>query len=151
MGHGKWIFTAFLVGMIVGGLIGIITISTLISYKMDTYYEKIAELQHHIEDKDIRLKKLEESMNKQKVILKSIEVELLFEGNEIDQITLEKHVKEKYTKLVGKEVKYMDMDMIEEIIHKRIMKINSKEYQLLIYKIHLTDILKMWIEVKQIE
>ena len=69
---GTQIFMVFITGMILGGLIGILSISTLISYRLDRDYEKIAELQHTIEDKDIRLEKLETSINKQKIILKEI-------------------------------------------------------------------------------
>lgn len=145
------IFIVFVTGMIFGGMLGILSISTLISYRLDQDYEKIAELQHTIEDKNIRLEKLEESINKQKIILKEIRVELLFGGNEMDEIVLEKHIKEKYAMLLGKEVKSMDIDLIEEIIDRRIMKVNGKEHQLLVNKIHLTDVLRVWIEVKSLE
>ncbi|AOT71222.1 hypothetical protein [Geosporobacter ferrireducens] len=150
-GKGTQLFMVFITGMILGGLIGILSISTLISYRLDQDYEKIAELQHTIEDKDTRLEKLEESINKQKIILKEIKVELLFGGNEIDEITLQKHVKEKYATLLGKEVKSIDVDLIEEIIDRRIMKVNGKEHQLLVNKIHLTDVLRIWIEVRSLE
>ncbi|SHJ69197.1 hypothetical protein SAMN02745975_02643 [Geosporobacter subterraneus DSM 17957] len=149
--RGTALFIVFITGMIIGGLIGILSISTFVSYRLDQDHEIITELKNTIEDKNLRLEKLEESINQQKIILKEIQVELVFEGNEMDAITLEKHIKEKYVKLIGKEVKDIDIDLIEAIIDRRIMKVNGKEYQLFVEKIHLTDILRIWIEVKILE
>jgi hypothetical protein len=63
---------------------------------MDRYYEEVIKLECIINDKDVRFKMLEESINKKKFILKDIEVYFIYDGDELDKITFEKHVKEKY-------------------------------------------------------
>lgn len=135
-------------GIIIGILLGAACLNALVSYRIDAYLEEIEHLKTVIEDKEIRLKKLEESVNKRKLILKDINVVLIYEGDEMDKIALEKHIKEKYTKLLGKEVKTIDLDLIGEIIDNRIMKINNKEYSLKLNKIFLSDILKIFIEAQ---
>ena len=76
---------------------------------------------------------------------------LLYEGNEIEKIALEKAIKEKYSKLLGKEVSSIDGDMAADIIDRRIMVIENKIYKLMFNKLILTEKLKIWIEVKEEE
>jgi MFS superfamily sulfate permease-like transporter len=144
-------FLTLITGIIIGLLMGMAILTVLISYRIDQYHEEIQHLRNVIEDKDVKLKKLEDSINKRKLILKDIKVVLIHEGDEIDKITLVKHIKEKYNILLGKEVKNIDVDVVEEIIDKRIMKISKKEYKLDVTKIILTDVLEIWIETKLIE
>lgn len=138
-------------GFIVGLIIGSAIIIGLVGYRVDNYYEEIQKLKTSIEEKDTRLKKLEQSLNKQKLILKDIEIILDYEGDEIDKITIEKYTKDKYHKLLGREVETIDVDIIEEIIDKRIFKLKNKEYKLKVTKVILTDVLKIWIETELIE
>ncbi|QEK11749.1 hypothetical protein FQB35_04860 [Crassaminicella thermophila] len=141
-----FLFTGFIIGL----LFGTITLNTFISYRIDTYLQQIKYLETIIEDKNTRLKILEESINKKRFILKEIQIFLLTEEDQIDQLTLEKHIKQKYNKLLGKEVKQIDMDLVGDIIDNRIMKIDGKEYKLKVYKLALTEILKIWIKVEKI-
>lgn len=134
-------------GLIIGITIGSVSVSTLVSYRIDKYIEKIAYLHTIIEDKNAILDKLEESINKKNFILKDIEVNLIYDGDEIEKITLVKHIKAKYTHLIGKEVKYIDADLVETVIDKRIFKLNEKEYRLKVDKLVLADVLKIWVEV----
>jgi MFS superfamily sulfate permease-like transporter len=144
-------FLTLITGIIIGLLMGMAILTVLISYRIDQYHEEIQHLRNVIEDKDVKLKKLEDSINKRKLILKDIKVVLIHEGDEIDKITLIKHIKEKYNILLGKEVKNIDIDMVEEVIDKRIMKISKKEYRLNVTKIILIDTLEIWIETKLVE
>ncbi|WFD10645.1 hypothetical protein [Tepidibacter hydrothermalis] len=144
-------FISIISGLIIGIIIGSSIIVALVSYRIDNYYEEIQKLNIDIEERDERLKKLEQSLNNQKLILKDIEIVLTHEEDEIDKITIEKYAKDKYLKLLGREVETIDVDIIEEIIDKRIFKIKNKEYQLKVTKIVLTDILKIWIETELIE
>ncbi len=149
--YGFKVFTSFLVGMATGGLIGILGMTILISYRLDQFYEEIAELKSVIEEKDERLNKLEESTNKQRFILKEVKVELIFEGDEIDEIELKKHIRNKYITLIGKEVKSIDTDLLEVVIDRRMMELGKNRYQLFIRKVILTDVLEIWINVETIQ
>lgn len=142
-------FISIMSGIIIGVIIGASIIIALVSYRVDKYYEEIQKLNVAIEERDERLKKLEQSLNNKKLILKDIEIVLIHEGDEIDKITIKKYAKNKYIKLLGREVETIDVDIIEEIIDKRIFKIKNKEYQLKVTKIILTDILKIWIETEE--
>lgn len=144
-------FLNFYVGLIAGIIIGSVLACTLISYRIDTFYEKIAFFENTILEKNAKLENLEKSINSNKFILKDIEVVLLFDENEIDHletIHIEKTVKEKYSILLGAEVKSIDPDIITLVVDKRILKMNGKEIQLHVNKLKLTDVLKLWINVE---
>jgi len=147
----KFIF-CFIVGIITGILIGTSILSIIVSYRMDTHYKEITYLENTIQDKDARLEKLEKSINTQGVILKDIEVSLNFgedkDGDEIDKIDIEKTIKEKYNTLLGKEVKNIDTDILIEVVDKRILKIDDKEYKMQVEKLIVTEILKIFINVE---
>ena len=141
-------FLFFSTGFIIGGLLGVMALNCLISYRIDQYHEKINTLEAVIEDKDTRLKKLEETINKKKLIVKKIEVTLENQEDELTGITLEKHIKEKVDKFIGKEVDKIDADMMWEIIDKRIMKINDKEYRLKVSKLVVSETMHIWVEIQ---
>lgn len=145
-GEGKY-FLPLIVGMIAGFLLGVLGINTLISARVDEYHEKISYLEKVIAEDEAKLQKLVESINKRKFILKDVEVILICEGDNLERIALEKHIKEKYSKLLGKEVKNIDMDMAVDIVDGRIMKIEEKEYKLKVDKLLLTDVLRIWVKI----
>lgn len=124
---------------------------------MLSFYEKIAFLENTIEDKDEKLSKLEKSINNTDIVLKDVVVELEFPNftqeqiDEIDNIQIEKAIKEKYRSSLGKEVKGLDAEILEQVIDKRIFKINNGEYQISVTKLMLTDTLKLWVQVSLIE
>ncbi len=132
-----------------GGLIGILSFSTFISYRIDQYHHKIKTLESEIEDKDARLEKLEEVINKRKLVVKGVEVTLENENDEIAKITLQKHIKEKLDKFIGKEVNKLDGDMLWEVVDKRIMKIKDKEYKLKVSKLMISETIHIWVQVQQ--
>lgn len=138
----------FMSGLISGIIIGVVVLTTLVSYRIDEYYKKIIYLENIIEDKDAKLEKLEQAISATNMILKDIEVKLNFEGDEIDKIDIEKAIKEKYNILIGKEVKTIDADMASEVIHRRIFKIEKKEYKIKVEKLILTEILKIYVNVE---
>ena len=157
MGKIKKRSIAFLVtllaGTIIGAILGTVVLNALISYRIDQYVRQIQYLEGIIQDQEIRFKKLEESINNKKLILKDIKIFLIYEDedneeDEMDKIILAKYIKEKYTSLLGKEIKTIDVDLVTSVIDKRIMKISGKEYQLKVTKIILTDTLAIWIQLK---
>ncbi|WP_291635863.1 hypothetical protein [Clostridium sp.] len=145
MKEGYFLF--FATGFIIGGIIGIIAFSCLVSYRIDEYYQKISVLEVLIEDKDARLEKLEEAINTKRLIVKKTEVTLENEEDEITRSILQKHIKEKVDKFIGKEVDKVDADMMWEILDKRIMKIKDKEYRLKVRKLVISETLHIWIEI----
>ncbi|WHH61184.1 hypothetical protein [Petroclostridium sp. X23] len=146
MKHLKFMI-CLITGVVIGIVLGVISLTVLVSYRMDMYSERISYLEAVVQDKDARLKKLEESINNTRFILKDVEVILVYEGDNIEKIDLEKHIKGKYNALVGKEVKSIDMDMAAAIIDNRIMRLGDQEYKLAVKKVMLSDVLKLWIEV----
>lgn len=130
-------------------MMGAAGLNMLVCYRIDTYHQKIRQLESAIEDRDVRLKKLEESAGSKKVILKDIKVFLNFEEDDIDRITIEKFIRDKYKGLLGKEVKDIDMEIIEQVVDRRIFKIQDREFRLVVRKVMLTEILQVWIDVNK--
>ena len=147
----------FITGLIWGTVAGSLGISILVSHRMEGFYEKIAYLEHTIEDKNEKLDKLEKSINNANIVLKDILVTLEFTNlieeqiDQIDNIEIEKSIKEKYTSSLGKEIKNLDADILVQIIDKRILRLNNAEYQLTVNKLVLSDVLKLWVGVSILE
>lgn len=147
----------FITGLLWGSIIGAVSISMLISYRMDSFYERIAYLENTITDKDEKLDALEKSINNSNIVLKDIEVVLEFgdlsadQIDQIDNMEIEKAIKEKYRSLLGKEIKGLDADILLQVIDKRILKFDGAEYQLTVNKLVLTDVLKLWAKVSLVE
>lgn len=138
----------FIVGSITGIIIGVVAIGLLVSYRMDMYYKENAYLVSTIEEKNIQLENLEKTINTQDIVLKDIDVVLIFGGDEIDKIDIEKTIIEKYRTLLGKEVKNIDIDIISEVVDKRILQIEDREYKLKVEKLVLTEVLQIQIKVE---
>lgn len=143
----------FITGLLIGLMIGVVAMSTIVSYRMDNYYKQISYLENIIRDKDERLEKLEKSINTQSLIIKDIEINLIFDKNEnsdeIDRMEIEKTIKEKYSALLGKEIKTVDAHLVVEVIDKRILKMEGKEYKLQVDKLILTEIVSLWVKAIQ--
>ena len=156
-GTGYKFIICFTTGLLWGAVIGSLGISVLVGYRMDTFHEKIAYLEHTIADKDEKLGKLEKSINNANIVLKDIYVILEFTNlsveqiDQIDNIEIEKAIKEKYISSLGKEIKNLDADILVQVVDKRILRFNNTEYQLTVNKLVLSDVLKLWVEVFPLE
>lgn len=139
-----------IIGLIWGFTGGVVSMEIFVSYKIDSYHEKIARLEASIADYEAKLGNLEDSVKNKKYVLKDIELMLSFNGDDLDKIAVEKAVKEKYNSLLGKEIKTIDVDIASEVIDKRIIKLKEKEYRLKLEKLVLTEILKLWIKVDSV-
>ncbi|MCS4464103.1 hypothetical protein JTT01_07565 [Clostridium botulinum] len=104
-----------------------------ISYRIENYHRKITYLNNIIEDQQVRLEGLENKLSKKKLIVKKIEVDIKFKNKEIEDelvaIELEKHIKEKFNNLIGKELDNLDGDILVQVVDNRIMKIKNKQYK----------------------
>mgnify|MGYP005841186255 CR=1 FL=1 len=141
----------FTTGLIAGFLLGIVCLVALVSYRVDTYHKEISLLKLEIGERDIRLDKLQKTINSRKLILNSIEVQLNFNGDQIDKIEIEKYIKEKYAKLISRDVKGIDIDMVADVIDKRIIRLKVGNYRLRVEKLALTEILKLWVTVEKVD
>ena len=142
--------SCFFTGIIIGILIGAAAFNIMVSYRLDSLYKRIAYLEQIIDDKNAVLEKFEKNINTKSLRIKRIEVVLVFDGDEIDQINIEKSIKDRYSALLGKEVNKIDSDLIIEVVDKRIMKISDKEYKLKVNKLILTEEMKIWISVEPV-
>jgi len=141
-------------GFICGVVLGCSAVSALVSYRVDTYIERIKYLESDIEEKNLKLEKYQESINNKKFILRGIELNIKLSQineEEFDSIIVEKTIKEKYKELLGKEVKSIDIDLVAGVIDKRILKVDGKEYQLKVDRILLSDVMKLWITIVLID
>lgn len=141
----------FFTGIIIGLLFGAISIFTLVSYRVDLYHQKIKKLGYEIQEKDFRLEKLEETVNKKKLLVKDVQVELIFNGEQFDKIVLEQGLKRKLAKFIGKEVKTIDDDIIGEMIDQHIIQIDDKMYKVRLTKLLIAELLKIWVVVDLIK
>lgn len=154
---GYKFLVCFITGLLWGTIAGSLGISLLVTSKMDAYYEKITYLEHTIDDKNEKLDKLEKSINNTNIVLKDIAIILEFNNlskeqiDIIDNIEIEKAIKEKYASSLGKEIKNMDVDILVQVIDKRILRLNNAEYQLRVNKLVLSDVLKLWVGVSLLE
>lgn len=141
-------------GIIIGTLIGTFLYTILISYRLDENYKNIVSLESIIQEKDAKLENLEKFINAQDMVLQDIEINLMLPKEKIDEhdkIDIEKAIKEKYNTLLGKEVKSIDSDILVEVVDKRILKIEKKEYRLYVERLILTETLKLYIRVEMKE
>ena len=134
-----------LAGLCSGFLTGITLVAVLLGYRLDDSLQRINYLQAAVNEKDARLAKLEESVNKNKFILRRIEVVLHFSGDEMEKTSLDKYVKNRYSSLVGKEVGSIDTDLVSEVIDNRLVRINNRDYKLSVGRILVSDVLKIWV------
>ena len=156
-----WFILTLFTGIFLGISIGAALLNALVSYRIDDYYKEIQYLNTVIENKDERLEKLETSLNN-KFVMVDIKVNLVYitedtkenadgmQFDELDKITIEDAIRDKYKKLIGREVKDIDSSIIGDIIDNRIMKTDHAEYKLHISKIVLSDVLELWVNVEKV-
>lgn len=149
----KFLLT-FISGFISGVLIGTSLMCSFVSYKIDSFYEKIATLENTIKEKDAKLQNLEKAINSKNSVLKSVEPVLIVDENtvdEMDKIDIEQIIKEKFLSLIGSEVQNLNADIIMMVIDNRIIKLNEKEFFLQVEKLVLTENLKLWVKIDVID
>ncbi len=147
-------FLIIITGFICGLLTGISGFSLIASTRIDSYKSQIKSLETKLEQRDAQFEtlnsKLEEAIKNKKLILKDIDISLLYEGDEFDKITVEKYIKNKFTHLLGNEINNINLDTVSEVIDKRIFIIDDRHYSLTVTRITLSETLKLFIQVNRI-
>lgn len=144
----------FATGIVWGALIGSALTTIIVSYRVDLFYEKIAYQESIIEDNEEKLKKLEKSINNSNIVLKDIQIIIEADEeqiNSINNIEIEKAIKEKFNSSLGKEVRNLDADILMEVVDKRILKFDEAEYKIDVKKLSLSDTLKIWVGITVME
>ena len=88
---GREYFFLFCSGIIIGGLLGIISFNSLISHRIDEYHQKIQALELLIQDKNLRLEKLEDTIDKKKLFVKNSSIAVNQKEDVLTSIGLEKY------------------------------------------------------------
>jgi len=140
--------TVFTTGFLCGLLLGIVGHNALISSYVDEYHRQLNTLQAALKDSETRLSELEESMNKRSFVVKDVKIYLDFEGDALERVTLEEVLEDKYRKLIGKEVRSVDVDLLAEVADKRILRLNNKQYQSRIDKLVVSETVQIWLQVR---
>jgi len=139
-------------GFLIGLLAGWLSLTVFVSARLDDYHRLIRQYVSAITEKDTRLKKLEASLaavQKRRHILQDITLHLEYSGGEIERIALEEYARAKFSGLLGKEVKDIDVELIGTIIDGRLAVVEEKEY---VYQLHyavLTESLILWLSVRR--
>jgi len=141
----------FYAGIITGVLIGLAIMTTIVSYRLESFHRMNAYLESVIAEKDTRLGQLEKSLNTGKYIVKSIDIVFLCEDEGADILLFETELKKKYNSLLGKEVKALDAEMILEVADRRIFRQDNGQYQLFVKRLILAENLKIWIEIQPLD
>ncbi|HOQ75853.1 MAG TPA: hypothetical protein PK369_04695 [Thermoclostridium sp.] len=141
----------FYAGIITGVLIGLAIMTTIVSYRLESFHRMNAYLESVIAEKDTRLEQLEKSLNTGKYIVKSIDIVFLCEDEGADILLFETELKKKYNSLLGKEVKALDAEMILEVADRRIFRQDNGQYQLFVKRLILAENLKIWIEIQPLD
>lgn len=144
-------FYFFVLGIILGGMIGILTINTLLSYRIDSYIQEITDLKISMEEKNEQVEKLNETLNSRKYIVKDVEIHLECKEEYIDELLkkdLQKTIKNSVKNVIGKEVRKIDVEMLWVILDGRAIKIGDFSYILKVKKLLVSETVMIWVEVK---
>lgn len=149
--YSKKALLLFACGFICGLILALSCVAMMISYRIDTYHQKIELLSIRLAEKEIQLEKLSESLNKKKFILKEIELHFHADIDKNDEALIKTSIMQKLDNLIGKEVKTIDTELVTQIIDKRIMDTGISQYKLRLVSLVLSDSLKIWINADKLE
>jgi len=145
----KSIPTMFLTGLILGLITGMLLWNILLSAKIDNLYKRSRYLESIAEDYRIKLEKLEQSQPEKELILKDISVQIDIEDI-LDKMVLEQAVRQKYDVLLGKKISDIDLDLVIEVVDKRIFVTEKHQYQLSVSRVVLSSTLSINLSAREI-
>lgn len=141
------------VGFLVGLLAGWLSLTVLVSARLEDYHRLIRQYVSTISEKETRLQKLEEALaaaQERRYIVREIKLRLDYAGDEIERIALEEYARDKFSGLIGKEVQSVDVDIIGVIIDGRITALEGKEYVYNLDYAVLTETLHLWLSARPV-
>lgn len=136
-------------GMLMGLIVGIMIWNMLLAGKIDALYTRNLYLETSLEDCKIKLEKAKNAQPEKEQTLREITVKLQLE-NELERMILEKAVRQKYEVLIGKKTKEIDLDLVIQVVDKRLFRTDKYQYQLLVDRVSLSSTLTLWLSVKEI-
>lgn len=151
-GYGKSRYGSgfFVVGILLGFIAGVVVWNLLLAGKLDELYTRNRFLETTVEDYRTRLEKLEKSQPEKELTLKDVAVEIDLE-DELEKMILQQAVKQKYEVLLGKKIDEIDMELVIQVVDKRIFRTNKYQYQLVVDKVALSSSLMLWLSTKEIK
>ena len=142
-------FIYYILGILVGIEIGVLLWNLLLAGKIDDLYKRNRYLETMVEDYRTKLEKLEQSQQETEQTLKDIIVEINVD-DDIEKMVLQQAVKQKYSVLLGKKTKEIDIDLVIEVVDKRLFRTDKYQYQLHVDRVVLSSELTLWISaIKQ--
>jgi cell division protein FtsB len=145
----KKLFGLYISGILVGLITGILLWNILLARKIDDLYTRNRYLESSIENYMAKLEKLEKSQPEKVQTVKDIEVEINLE-DELERIILQQAVKQKYEILLGRETDEVDLDLVVQVVDKRLFRTDKHQYQLHVDRVALSSTLKLWLSVREI-
>ncbi len=135
-----------------GFLLGLAFMNLFHLHTLDNLYRNQTQLTNELMDREIKLTRLTDSMEKQRVVLiKDIEIAVEYEGNQLTKDKIEKSVQFFLVELVGKELSMVDGEMLYKIIDERIIEVEDKRIQLNMKYLILSEKISIALAAKTLE
>jgi hypothetical protein len=138
----------YFTGLLFGMVLGVLLWNILVAGKIDALHKRNMFLETSLEECRTKLEKLMDSQPEKEQTLKDVVVYIELD-NELERMILEKTVKQKYDVLLGKRTKEIDLDLVIQVIDKRLFRTDKYQYQLIVDKVALSSSLTLWISVKE--
>ena len=144
--------TSIFLSIFFGFLMGLAFMNLFHLHTLDRLYRIQNQLTTNLLDKEIKLARLTENMEKQKVILiKNLEITVEYEGNLLIKDKIQKSVQLFLSDLVGKELSMVDGEMIYKILDGRIIEVEDKKILLKMKYIIITEEISITVNAKTLE
>lgn len=144
--------TSLFLSSFFGFLLGLAFMNLFHLHTLDRLYRIQSQLTNELLDKEIRLTRLTENMEKQKVLLvKELEIFVEFDGNLLLKDKIQKSIHLYLSDLIGKELTFVDGEMIYKILEGRIIEVEDKKIQLRMKYIIISEKISIAVSTKTIE
>lgn len=145
----KSVLLVFVTGLLIGFITGIMLWNLLLASKIDNLYKRNRYLESLAEDYRIKIEKLEQAQPEKELTLKSITVQIDME-DVLEKMILEQAVRQKYDVLLGKKINDIDLDLVVEVVDKRIFVTEKHQYQLTVNRVILSSTLSVNLSAREL-
>ena len=144
--------SSIFLSLLFGFLLGLAFMNLFHLHRLDNLYRIQGQLTYELLDKEIKLTRLTESMEKQKIILvKDLEITVEYTGSPLTKDKIIKSVQLYLSDFVGKELVSIDGEMIYKILDGRIIEVEDKKIQLKMKYIIISEKITIAIISKTLE